>query len=81
MEAEMTRQEFATDEEAEFEAVYALERAVKCPSCTATVRKLNVVRTLRSKVNFTSNLPRRGYVMTCPDCEVVLSATIGTRVF
>ena len=81
MEAEMTTQAFATEEEAEFEAVYALERAVKCPSCTATLRKLNVVRTLRSKVNFTSNLPRRGYVMTCPDCEVVLSANIGTRVF
>ena len=81
MEAEMNRQELATEGEAEFEAVYALERAVKCPSCTATLRKLNVVRTLRSKVNFTSNLPRRGYVMTCPDCEVVLSANIGTRVF
>ena len=81
MEAEMNRQGLATDEDAEFEAVYALERAVKCPSCTATLRKLNVVRTLRSKVNFTSNLPRRGYVMTCPDCEVVLSANIGTRVF
>ncbi len=81
MEAEMNRQESATEEESEFEAVYALERAVTCPSCTATLRKLNVVRTLRSKVNFTSNLPRRGYVMTCPDCEVVLSANIGTRVF
>ena len=82
MEAEMTPKEFATEEEeAEFEAVYALERAVKCPSCTKSVRKLNVVRTLRSKVNFTSNLPRRGYVMTCPDCEAILSANIGTRVF
>ena len=77
----MTRPDMATGEEAEFEAVYALERAVKCPSCSGTVKKLNVVRTLRSKVNFTSNLPRRGYVMTCPDCGVVLSANIGTRVF
>ena len=49
MEAEMNRQGLATDEEAEFEAVYALERAVKCPSCTATLRKLNVVRTLRKR--------------------------------
>ncbi len=87
MEAEITNQPDVatntadTEEEAEFEAVYALERAVKCPSCTTTLRHLNVVRTLRSKVNFTSNLPRRGYVMTCPDCEVVLSANIGTRVF
>ncbi len=81
MESETNRQELVREEEAEFEAVYALERSVKCPSCTATLRKLNVVRTLRSKVNFTSNLPRRGYVMTCPDCEVVLSATFGTRVF
>ena len=81
MEAELNRQDLATEEEAEFEAVYALERAVKCPSCTATLRRLNVVRTLRDKVNFTSNLPRRGYVITCPDCEVILAANIGTRVF
>ena len=81
MESETTGTDLGTEEEAEFEAVYALERAVKCPSCSAILRKLNVVRTLRSQVNFTSNLPRRGYVMTCPDCEVVLSANIGTRVF
>jgi hypothetical protein len=83
VEAETTKEGFETtiEEEAEFEAVYALERAVKCPSCAATVRILNVVRTLRSKVNFTSNLPRRGYVMTCPDCQVIVSANIGTKVF
>ncbi len=81
MEADVTRQEFVTEDEAEFEAVYALERSVKCPSCNATLRKLHVVRTLRTKVNFTSNLPRRGYVMTCPDCEIILSANIGKGVF
>ncbi len=81
MEANETGQECAAEEEAEFEAVYALERTVKCPSCSATLKKLNVVRSLRSKVNFTSNLPRRGYVITCPDCEVVLSADIGKGVF
>ena len=68
-------------EDMEFEAVYALEQPVKCSSCSENVSKLLVVRTLRTKVNFTSNLPRRGYVMTCPNCRVVLAANIGTRVF
>jgi hypothetical protein len=68
------------DESTEIEAEYALERAVTCPSCSGTVRTLNVVRTLRTKVNFTSNLPRRGFAIICPDCSAVLSANIGTRV-
>ena len=67
-------------EETTAEAEYALERSVKCPSCTQTVQKFNVVRTLRTKVNFTSNLPRRGYAILCPNCDAVMSANIGSRV-
>jgi hypothetical protein len=67
-------------EQAEAEAEYALERAVRCPACTETVQKFNVVRMLRTKVNFTSNLPRRGYAILCPNCDAVLSANIGSRV-
>lgn len=64
------------DEAIETEAEYALERPVKCPSCSATLRQFHVVRSLRTKVNFTSNLPRRGYVIVCPDCTSILSATL-----
>lgn len=68
------------DETVDIEAEYALEHPVKCPSCSSTLKAFSVVRTLRTKVNFTSNLPRRGYAIICPDCEVVLSAMIGSRV-
>ena len=68
------------NETAEIEAEYALERPVKCPSCSTMVQNFNVVRALRTKVNFTSNLPRRGFTIICPDCSSVLSANIGTRV-
>jgi hypothetical protein len=67
-------------EQVEAEAVYELERAVRCPSCNSTVRTLNVIRSLRTRVNFTSNLPRRGYAILCPDCNTILSANIGSRV-
>ncbi len=72
--------ETETGEQTEAEAEYALERAVRCPACSETVKKFNVVRTLRTKVNFTSNLPRRGYAILCPSCDAVLSANIGSRV-
>ena len=68
------------EETVDIEAEYALERPVKCPSCSSTLKAFNVVRTLRTKVNFTSNLPRRGHAIICPECEVVLAATIGSRV-
>ncbi len=77
MEAEMNRQELATEGEAEFEAVYALERPVKCPLCSESLSKLNVVRTLRTKVNFTSALPRRGQVMVCSNCGTLVAGSLG----
>ena len=71
--------ETVVEEEVEIEAEYALERAVKCPCCSAQTQTFNVVRALRSKVNFTSNLPRRGFTIICPNCDAVLSANIGSR--
>jgi hypothetical protein len=62
------------------EAEFALEQSVKCPCCSKTVQNLQVVRLLRTRVNFTSNLPRRGFAIICPACDGVLSAHIGTRV-
>jgi hypothetical protein len=73
--------ELVTEEiEVEPEAEYALERPVKCPTCSATLQNFNVVRMLRTKVNFTSNLPRRGYAILCPECGAVFSAHIASRV-
>ena len=64
----------------EIEAEFAIETPVRCSACGETVQRLNVVRLLRSKVNFTSNLPRRGFAIVCPSCDAVVSANIGTRV-
>ena len=71
--------ESVVEEKIEIEAEYALERAVKCPSCNAQTQTFNVVRALRSRVNFTSNLPRRGFTISCPHCDAILSANIGAR--
>ena len=65
------------EEDSAYEAEYELEFPVTCPSCTATVKLLNVVRTLRTKVNFTSSLPRRGFAVICPGCKSVVSASVG----
>jgi hypothetical protein len=34
------------------------------------------MRLLRSRVNFTSTLPRRGYVIVCPHCQAILPAEL-----
>ena len=62
----------------ESEAAYALEAPVQCPSCHDSIAELRVIRLLRTKVNFTSTLPRRGRVMVCPSCTTVLSAELGS---
>ena len=64
-------------DESKAEAVYQLETAVICPSCSNAVNSLKVIRMLRTRVNFTSTLPRRGRAIACPACSVVLSAEIG----
>jgi hypothetical protein len=60
-----------------FEAEYVLEGPCHCPSCQEDIESLGVVRLLRSKVNFASTLPRRGYVTVCPRCRAILPADLG----
>jgi len=66
-----------TDSVSTFEAEYLLESSLTCPKCSAEMGSLQVVRLLRDKVNFTSTLPRKGYVILCPSCKGIISATLG----
>ena len=59
-----------------FEAEYALEFPLKCPHCKDTISCVQVVRLVRTRVNFVSLLPRRGYVIVCPACHHILSAEL-----
>ena len=61
----------------ETDAEYTLESAVVCPGCQASVETVQVVRLLRTRVNFTSSLPRRGYLVICPSCRMIIPAAIG----
>ncbi len=61
----------------EAEAEYALEYPARCPHCEADLEMLRVARLLRTRVNFTSTLPRRGHVLACPECRKILSAELG----
>lgn len=58
------------------EAEYVLEAPVQCPKCNAEIASLQVIRMLRTRVNFTSTLPRRGAALACPACGVLLSAEL-----
>src|SRR5436305_2113668 len=58
--------------EKRFEAEYALESPVRCPACGERITTVRAVRLLRAKVNFTSTLPRRGRVITCPQCLAIV---------
>lgn len=60
----------------DMEAEYTLEYTAKCPSCRHELKTLQVVRLLRTRVNFTSTLPRRGRVLVCPQCRMILSAEL-----
>jgi len=60
----------------EMEAEYTLEYTARCPSCRHDLEMLQVVRLLRTRVNFTSTLPRRGRVLVCPHCRMLLSAEL-----
>ena len=63
----------ATDTEAE----YTLEFPVLCAKCGKWIDKVSVVRLLRTKINFTSALPRRGRVIVCGECSSIISAELG----
>jgi DNA-binding response OmpR family regulator len=58
------------------DAIYRLESPVRCPQCGETINTLKAVRLLRTQVNFTSTLPRRGRVLVCPGCLCVASAEL-----
>jgi len=62
--------------EAQAGAVYTVEAPVLCPHCDAEIRSFRVLRLLRTQVSFTSTLPRKGYVITCPECRRLLSAEL-----
>lgn len=57
-------------------AMYTLESTVRCPQCEKDIRTLKVLRVLRTQVSFTSTLPRKGYVIVCPECDHLLSAEL-----
>jgi hypothetical protein len=57
-------------------ALYTLESAVMCPQCEQEIRTLRVLRVLRTQASFTSTLPRKGYVIVCPECDRMLSAEL-----
>lgn len=57
-------------------AIYSLESAVRCPQCAREIRAFRVLRVLRTQVSFTSTLPRKGYVIVCPECDGLLSAEL-----
>jgi len=57
-------------------AVYSLEFSTRCPHCSSAISSVRVSRLLRTQVSFTSTLPRKGYILVCPECEGILSAAL-----
>ncbi len=63
--------------EREIEAEFALESRAVCPHCGEVIETVQVIRLLRTKVNFVSSLPRRGQVIVCSSCQSILSGALG----
>jgi hypothetical protein len=57
-------------------AVYSLEFPTRCPQCCTEINSVRVSRLLRTQVSFTSTLPRKGYIIVCPECDGILSAEL-----
>jgi hypothetical protein len=57
-------------------AEYTLELPARCPHCRDPIHTIRVVRMSRSKVQFTSTLPRNGRAFVCPLCERLLSVEL-----
>ena len=57
-------------------AVYTLEFPTQCPQCGKEIGTVRVSRLLRTQVSFTSTLPRKGYIIVCPECDGILSAEL-----
>lgn len=58
------------------DAQYSLETPVRCPACGERIDTLKAVRLIRTHVNFTSTLPRRGRVVACPHCLAIVPADL-----
>jgi CheY-like chemotaxis protein len=58
------------------DAEYTLEAPVRCAACGERVDRLKAVRLIRTRVSFTSTLPRRGRVLVCPHCLAIASAEL-----
>ena len=56
--------------------VYSLEFPTRCPQCCTEINTVRVSRLLRTQVSFTSTLPRKGYIIVCPECDGILSAEL-----
>ena len=57
-------------------ATYTLDVPVRCPYCDERIHSLRIVGLTRSQVAFTSTLPRKGRVATCPECDRILPAEL-----
>jgi len=57
-------------------ALYTLEVPVRCPYCDDAIKTIRIVSLTRSHVAFTSNLPRKGRVAVCPECDRILPAEL-----
>ena len=57
-------------------ATYTLEMAVRCPHCDEAIHTIRIVALTRSQVAFTSTLPRKGRVASCPECDRILPAEL-----
>jgi hypothetical protein len=57
-------------------ALYKLEAPARCPECAQHISTIRVLRAIRVQVSFTSTLPRKGYVILCPECGGMLSAAL-----
>src|SRR4051812_31332648 len=56
--------------------IYTLEFPTRCPQCCTEITNVRVSRLLRTQVSFTSTLPRKGYIIVCPECDGILSAEL-----
>lgn len=57
-------------------AVYRLEASARCPHCAKDVTAIRVLRALPAQVSFTSTLPRKAYVIVCPECTGMLASAL-----
>lgn len=74
--ADQDPQDEAPRQDDTIDAEYALETPVRCPACGERVATLKAVRLIRTRVNFTSTLPRRGRVVACPHCLAIVPADL-----